>query len=391
MKCSYVKRSLLLLVFGGFCLGLFAQTGLVKGKIKDGNNKVIAGVNLEVLETGTTARSDVAGNYAVRLPAGRVYRIRFTHVAYDTTILEIRVVDGRVHDQPIKMLDRSMGAVEIVGQQDPTSIQGREGNMVLPISIEESLQVPMATSLESLIKGMPGVATNSEFSSQYQVRGGNFDENLVYVNGIEIYRPFLARAGQQEGLGFSNPNMAQGLKFSTGGFGAQYGDRLSSVLDITYRDPKEFRGTVEVGPITNTLHLEGRSRNRKLPDRPGQFSYLLGARQFSTQYLLNTLDTQGEYKPNFLDLQGMFTYTPNMKPKDAKVKYNKAGEAVDTVYAPNERLKLTAFFALTRNRYLFEPDGRETTFGTIQQAFRLRVGFEDQEISTYTTGFQKIP
>ncbi|MEO0472960.1 MAG: TonB-dependent receptor, partial [Bacteroidota bacterium] len=369
------------------CLqGSFAQTGVVKGKVKDPNNLPIRQVRISVDGTSIRGTTDQGGNFRLVMPAGKTYQIRFTHATHQTAVEEIYVADGRVYDRQVKMLIRSIDGVEIIGEKDPTSID-EETMLISPIELDKIVEMPsVAPSLEYFVKGMPGVASNSEFSSQYQVRGGNFDENLVYVNGIEIYRPFLARAGQQEGLGFSNPNMAQGLKFSTGGFSAQYGDRLSSVLDITYRDPKEFRGTIEAGPITNTLHLEGRSRNRKLPDRPGQFSYLIGARQFSTQYLLNTLDTQGEYKPNFLDLQGMFTFTPNMKPKEPKVKFNKEGEAVDTVYAPNERLKLTSFFALTRNRYLFEPDGRETTFGTIQRAFRLRVGFEGQEISTYTTG-----
>ena len=286
----------------------------------------------------------------------------------------------------MKMLPLEGETVEIVGEKDATSIDDRNAMLVSPISLDKVIEMPVAApSLEYYAKFQPGVATTSEFSSQYQVRGGNYDENLVYVNGIEIYRPFLARSGQQEGLGFSNSTMAQGLNFSTGGFGAQYGDKLSSVLDITYRQPQESRATLEAGILTANLHVEGVSKNRKEPDKPGRFTWLMGARRFSLSYLLNSLDQQGDYKPLFLDYQGMFTYTPRSQYYPMKIKERKDGSR-DTVYYANEKLKFTSFFALTRNRYLVEPTALESTFGSIQQAFRIRVAFEGREISAYTTG-----
>ncbi|MEL6673486.1 MAG: TonB-dependent receptor plug domain-containing protein, partial [Bacteroidota bacterium] len=287
-------------------------------------------------------------------------------------------------DRTIKMLPRESEEVEIVGQKDATSISD-DAMLVSPIELDKVIEMPIAApSLEYYAKYQPGVATNSEFSSQYQVRGGNFDENLVYVNGIEIYRPFLARSGQQEGLGFSNASMAQNLQFSTGGFGAQYGDKLSSVLDITYRQPKEFRATVEAGILSTNLHVEGISKNKKEPEKPGKFTYLMGARRFSLAYLLNSLDQVGQYRPLYLDYQGMFTYTPKSQYYPEKIRQKANGE-LDTVYYANEKLKFTTFFALNRNRYQFLPVGQETTIGTVTKAFRLRVAFEGREISAYTT------
>ncbi|MEM6347655.1 MAG: TonB-dependent receptor [Bacteroidota bacterium] len=387
MKIKSILSSLLAMTFLMLLHSVSAQTATVKGKVIDPLNKPIDNVLVKALGTDFSSRSSTNGAYSITLPANnQLYKIEFSHPSFQTTILEIRLVAGRTYDEPIKMLDRSLEEVQILGQQDPTSIQGREGMMVMPISIEQIPEMPLVTSLEAAVKGMPGVATNNEFSSQYQVRGGNFDENLVYVNGIEIYRPFLARSGQQEGLGFSNPNLAQGLQFSSGGFAAQYGDKMSSVLDITYKDPKEFKATAEIGIITNNIHMEGRSKNKKEPDQPGRFTYLMGARRFSASYLLNSLETRGDYRPNFLDYQGMFTYTPKTRAKLPKYKINSEGDTVDVKYYKENTLKLTAFFAVSRNRYEFEPTGRETTFGTIQQAFRLRVAFEGREISTYTTG-----
>lgn len=365
-----------------------AQNGVVKGKVKDPLNDPVNDVNIRVLDHIPEIRTqtDKEGNYRLVLPAGKVYRIQFSHAGYKTSILELEVVDGRTYDRPMKMLIRDVDEVDIVGEKDPTSIDDRDPMLVSPIKMEKVLEMPtVAPSVEAFTKFQPGVATTSEFTSQYQVRGGNYDENLVYVNGIEIYRPFLTRSGQQEGLGFSNPSMAQGLKFSTGGFGAQYGDKLSSVLDITYRKPRDFRGTAEIGIISTNLHAEGVSKNKKDPAKPGKFTWLMGARRFSMSYFLNSLETRGDYRPSFLDYQAMLTYTPKSRNYEPKYKV-KDGDTTDVIYYPNEKLTFTSFFALTRNRYAFEPSGQETTFGTIQQAFRIRVAFEGREISSYTTG-----
>lgn len=374
-------RTTFFLLFSFFLSQVYAQSpGTVKGKVIDPNNRPIQGVKVSVNEEAPRYTTGEDGLYEIKLSPGR-YLIKFSHPTHEAAQLDMNIVSGYVYTEPVKMLELTLDESLITEKkQDPPQVQ------IFPIKAEEILKMPTFNrSVEAAVKFLPGVASNNEFSSQYQVRGGNFDENLVYVNGIEIYRPFLSRNGQQEGLGFSNPDMAQDIKFSTGGFAAQYGDRLSSVLDITYRTPEKFRGTVEAGFLTQSVHAEGTSANKINPDKPGRFTYLLGARRFSTTYLLNSLETRGEYRPEFVDVQSMFTFTPKTGSKETKYK-TRGNDTTRVVYYPQDRLKLTGFLALTRNRYLFEPDGRETTFGTIQQAFRLRTGFEGRETSNYTTG-----
>lgn len=369
-----------------------AQDGTVRGKIKNEINQPVTGVQLEVLNSGGLKRkADNSGNYEIQLPSGSVYKIRFTHPAHDTTILELRVLPGYVHNEPIIMRNRSLSEQVIQGRQAITDFSRMEQMEILPIKPEDAAQIPMATSIERVIANFSGGNSN-EFSSQYRVRGGSFDENLVYVNGIEIYRPFLARNGQQEGLGFTNSSLADEVYFSTGGFGARFGDKMSSVLDVTYRTPNRFRGTAEVGLLTTNLHLEGIIQKKQQEegnyDRPGKFTWLAGARRYSWSYLLNSLETTGDYRPNFLDLQTMFSWRPKLKAskmKGFKVKERKDGR-LDTVYTTLEPVKLTAFVTAARNNYQFTPRSQTTTFGTIQQAFRLRTGFAGQEFTRYTTG-----
>lgn len=384
-----MKRSFLFALISLGFLFAQAQSGVVKGKVKNELNELIPNAKVEVLETEMLPRySDENGEYYLKLRPERVYRIRFSHPTHDTSVLEIRVRPAYVHNEPIILRTLITNELEIVGQQKPTDISAEEQMEIAPVSAEDASKIALVTSAERLVAAVTG-GTNNEFSSQYRVRGGNFDENLVYVNGIEIYRPFLARSGQQEGLGFSNLNMTQEIKFSTGGFSARYGDRLSSVLDVTYRTPKSFRGTVETGLLTNSLHFEGSAigtRNDSTSyKRPGRFTYLIGARQFSFRYVLNSLESSGNYRPNFGDLQALFTYTPPAKKRTFKEKIQDDG-SIDTVYLPLERLKLTSYFALSRNNYLFFPEARVTTFGTVQQAFRLRVAAEGREFTRYTTG-----
>ncbi|MEM6263858.1 MAG: TonB-dependent receptor plug domain-containing protein [Bacteroidota bacterium] len=371
----------------------FGQTAIVKGKVKNELNKLIPGVKIEVLNTDLPFyQSNTSGEYAVRVPTttGKI-RIRFTHSTHDTTVLERLVNDGFTYDETIIMRTRQMNVVVITDERALTDLTSEEQMEVLPIKIEDAYTIPGAVPSVERIAAQVAGGTNNEFSSQYRVRGGNFDENLVYVNGIEIYRPILTRSGQQEGLGFTNANLVQEVKFSTGGFAARYGDRLSSVLDITYRTPEEFKGTAEVGILTTNVHMEGTIRGKEretegdVYEVPGRFTYQFGGRRFSTTYLLNSLETQGEYRPNFYDIQTMFTYRPRAKARNARVIERKNGK-MDTLNFPIDKIKLTSFFVLSRNNYFFEPAARETSFGTIQQAFRLRVGFEGREITSYTTG-----
>lgn len=366
------------------------QNGTLKGKVVDPDNKPISSATVSVLNTNFKTQSDIEGNYSLSLPGGKTYWVQFTHATHQTEVLEIEIKTGFTYDQKIKLVEITLGETVITDRRNPTDLNDPLQMQLLPIKTEDLIKMPSFNrSIEASMRSMPGVASNSEFSSQYRVRGGNFDENLVYVNGIEIYRPLLARSGQQEGLGFSNPDMAEEVLFSTGGFAAQYGDKLSSVLDITYRNPKDFRATIEAGLITTNLHVEGRLGKQRVNNQPKKWSYLIGARRYTLSNLLNTLETQGNYQPLFYDAQGLFTFTPVYRKKAPIVKEKETGLR-DTVYFPNEPLKFSLFTAFTRNRYLFDPESRVSTFGTIQQAFRIRTGFAGQELSAYTTGLAAL-
>lgn len=201
-----------------------------------------------------------------------------------------------------------------------------------------------------------GVSSSNELSSQYRVRGGNFDENLVYVNGQEVYRPFLMHSGQQEGLSFVNPDLVEEVEFSAGGFSASYGDKMSSVLDITYKKPTQTAGSLSAGMLGANGHLEGAAFNQKL-------TWITGARYKTNRYLLGSLDEKGDYRPNFTDVQAYLTYQ----------------------LSPRISFELLGYYSL--NSYEFTPEDRETTFGTIEEIKRLKVFFEGKEADRFQTGY----
>jgi len=211
-------------------------------------------------------------------------------------------------------------------------------------------------SIESVLKTLPGVSFNNELSTQYNVRGGNFDENLVYVNGIEVYRPFLVRSGQQEGLSFVNPNLTQNIDFSAGGFQAKYGDKLSSVLDITYKKPTEFSVSIEASLIDASVTVESISKNKKLKT-------LVGARYYNNSLLVNSKDVDSNYQPNFTDIQAYLSYTFN----------------------DSFTLDFLGSYAL--NNYNFTPISRQTNFGTVLNPLALVVNYQGQEKDSYETIF----
>ncbi|MFM7822692.1 MAG: TonB-dependent receptor plug domain-containing protein, partial [Bacteroidota bacterium] len=232
----------------------------------------------------------------------------------------------------------------------------RDNLTMVPIDPKTISVLPNTTgSFEAVLKTFAGVVSNNELSSQYSVRGGNFDENLVYVNDIEVFRPILVRSGQQEGLSFINPDMVSAVSFSAGGFDAVYGDKLSSVLDVKYKTPNKFGGSAYASLLGGGLHLEGVNKSKNI-------KFLFGARQKSSKYLFNSLETKGEYKPSFSDVQGLFTWSLNQK---------------------ND---LTVLGNYSSNKYQIVPANRQTEFGTINQALRLTMYFEGQEVDQYSSG-----
>ena len=210
-------------------------------------------------------------------------------------------------------------------------------------------------SVESFIATQAGVSSTNELSSTYNVRGGNFDENSVYVNGIEIYRPLLIRAGQQEGLSFINPDMVEGIGFSSGGFEAKYGDKMSSVLDITYRRPTQLEGSVSAGLLGANAYV-GVGKEKK-------WSMTHSLRYKTSRYLLGTLDTHGEYDPSFIDYQTYLTYRLT------------------------EQLEVGFIGNVSRNDYRFRPSDRNTSFGTLEDVKEFKVYFGGQEVDQFLTSF----
>ena len=372
-------------------MGAFAQQqGSIRGKIKNAFNKPVSSVNVRIEGLNIEELSDSAGNFSFFLEAGR-YVLEFSHVSFPNVKEVVTVRPGATELLYVTLKE---GGVEmetqvITDNKDPKDFRDptRAGFELFPIEPRKVVEMPSFKSdIESKLNTMPGVATNNEFSSQYRVRGGNFDENLIYVNDIEIYRPILIRSGQQEGLGFVNANLASDVAFSTGGFAARYGDKMSSALDVKYKEPDKFQGTVEAGIIGQNIHFEGSTKNKEDKNRPGRFSYLVGARRFAPSYILKSLDTDGDYKPQFYDLQGLFTYSPKHKTKGGMRSIERKNGSVDTIYIPSQRIKISAFFNVAYNNYRFVPRGRITQFGTIQSVLRLRVAFEGQEKTTYLTG-----
>ncbi|MBP8669477.1 MAG: carboxypeptidase-like regulatory domain-containing protein, partial [Bacteroidia bacterium] len=277
------------------CYSLNGQdaTARIHGKITGTDRKPLPGVSVGIAGTSLGVISDEHGEYSITVPSNRELSIVFSSIGFEQATVKLILAEGEK-----KQLNRTM-LPSIVPLPNITIIDPRERSGTLikidPKAVEE---IPNPSgNFETILKTIgSGVVSNNELSSEYSVRGGNYDENLVYVNDVEIYRPQLVRSGLQEGLSFINPDLVSGIKFSAGGFDAFYGDKMSSALDIKYKRPTEFAGKITYGLLGGGLSLEGTSKNNR-------FTYLIGARQKSTKYLLGTLDTKGNYKPVFYDVQ----------------------------------------------------------------------------------------
>ncbi len=328
----------------------FAQEALVSGNVRDAANKPLYGVSVAVFGRPFGTSTDEKGNYKLSVPANEDLKIYFTYTGMQNDSGMVRLAPGESREINKKLKSRVVEFSDVIIEE-----QSLKRINITPINPKIVSVIPTPNqSVEDLLKTLPGVASSNELSSSYSVRGGNYDENLVYINDFEVYRPLLVRSGQQEGLSVINPDMVESISFSAGGFEAKYGDKLSSVLDIQYRKPKKFGGSVSASLLGASLTLENRSKNKK-------WYWMTGIRQKSNQYLLNTFDTKGEYKPSFTDLQFL------------------------TGYHFSDKFSLEAFGNYARNRYNLVPETRETNFGTISDAKRFTVYFEGQEIDRYQT------
>lgn len=345
-----LQKTIYTLIAFCFATLVIAQTATVNGTIKDEDGVGIAGVQIAVLEDGSkNTTTDLNGNYSLIVPADKAITISVFNISYDRANKKTTLKPGEIITySPSLKYKNIIDGVNIVYEKN-------RNVELTTIDPKNHFSIPSPTgNLEDLLKTQMGVSSNNELTSGYSVRGGNFDENLVYVNDIEVYRPFLARSGQQEGLSFANPNMVSNLNFSAGGFEARYGDKMSSVLDITYRKPLKFNGTVYGSLLGGGLNVEGVSKNRVL-------AWSLGSRYRSNSYILKGLDTKGEYRPRFYDVQTFLTFTLN--------------EKWSVEYLGN----------IANNQYLVIPSDRETTFGTVNNAVKLSVYFDGREITQYST------
>ncbi|MCA6442317.1 MAG: TonB-dependent receptor plug domain-containing protein [Bacteroidetes bacterium] len=331
-----------------------AQTTSVNGLVKGLDGEPLP--NIIVYEQGNEKNSfetDTTGEYRLTIPANNTVTLVFYSVNFDKYSKQLVTSTKPIYLSPVLNFKNQLTEVEV---QDLSS-RGGSSTYLEPKNFN---QLPTLTgNVEDLIKTQIGVSSNNELSSGYSVRGGNFDENLIYVNDIEVYRPFLVRSGQQEGLSFANPAMVQKINFSSGGFEAKYGDKLSSVLDITYKRPLKTGGSASASFLGGNIQLEGISKNRLV-------AYTIGARYRTLSYILQTFDTKGEYRPNAGDIQSFVTFKVNPK------------------------FSVEWLTNLASNRYLVIPASRQTNFGTAKQALRFTVYFDGQELMSYLTGMTGV-
>ena len=330
---------------------LYAQTTtILRGVVKDTKKQPIEGVNIKFNTLGTT--SDKNGNYSIRIPLNQSITITYSHIAHYSFSKNITATSKNVMRFSPTLTPKTETLKEIIVKNNKKNAAG-----VTKIDVLKAKNIigPNA-GVENVLMTLPGVNNNNELSTQYNVRGGNFDENLVYVNGIEIYRPFLIRSGQQEGLSFINSNMVKNINFSAGGFQAKYGDKLSSVLDITYREAKERAATIDASILGGSVTLEGQFFDKKL-------SAITGIRYRDNSLFVNSKQIETNFKPRFTDVQSFLSY--------------KATDALTLNFLGN--------FSL--NNYNYTPISRRTRFGTVNAPIELTVFYDGQEKNNYLTLF----
>ena len=345
------KQLLTTIIFFSVLTLSFAQNATIKGIILDENNQPIEKVNVKTDNNGTATNTN--GFYIITIPANKEITIEFTHLSHKKVVSTFNLKNGESFEfNPVMSTSIEQIATVIVSGDRRKEVEG-----IITLKSEVIRKIPGANAgVENLLLTLPGVSNNNELSTQYSVRGGNYDENLVYVNGIEVYRPFLVRSGQQEGLSFVNTNLVQNVDFSSGGFQAKYGDKLSSVLDITYKNPYQFEVNADLSLLGGSLSVENLSKDSK-------FSSIVGLRYRDNSLLVNAKETETNFKPTFADAQAYFTYKFSNK------------------------FYLSFLGSASINKYNFEPQTRQTNFGTLSDPVALLVFYDGQEKDRYQTLF----
>lgn len=346
------KRSLLIIILWilqGALLVMAQQTAIVKGSVKDENNEPLAGATVKDLSTGKGLVSGAQGDFQLLVTPNRQISMEISFIGYAKDTIKLLLKPGETNEVTLRLkpLPKLLGEVVIESWYD-------RAEALQQISLRSIDHIPLPSgSVESILTTL-GASSRNEMSSQYSVRGGNYDENLIYVNDIEIYRPLTVKSGQQEGLSFINSALVSSVQFAAGGFDARFGDKMSSVLDIKYKRPVSFAGSASASLLGGSAHVEGSAARAK-------FTHITGVRYKTNQYLLKTMQTKGDFKPNFLDVQTFLTYDPN------------------------KNLEISFLGNLARNTYQVVPRSRETSFGTYQQALNFIVYYEGQEKDRFST------
>ncbi len=350
-----LKHLLISIFFSLFLLPVVAQkkTATVAGRVVDENDQPLSKVTIIILGRQSGQASSDSGTFQIRVPADKAFALVFSYAGYRTEQRNFYLSEGEAERVIIRMEKTSKTLEEVVVSSQP---ERRETGLVR-VNPRNALVIPSTIGgVESLIKIFVG--SNNELTSQYSVRGGNFDENLIYVNDFEVFRPYLVRSGQQEGLSFINPELTGKLSFYTGGFPVRYGDKMSSALDIQYKRPKKFGGSAYLSLLEQGIHLEGSSRNER-------FSYLVGVRNRSNRSLLSSQETQGSYIPTSSDIQALFTYQLN------------------------PRWQLEALGNFSRTTFNFIPEYSQLTSSVFSPLFSANIGvdiyFEGAEKDRYAT------
>lgn len=346
------KRLFLLSTIFILVQSVWAQTFTLSGRVTDEKQAPIEFCSVTCTSQGKMTMTNLDGEFSMQLDAKDSVEVRFSMIGYRTKTRLLKNPRGKQKLLITLAEDASLDEVVVTELRRQTS-QTEE------IKVEQLKQLPSASgnAVEDLVKGQAGVSSHDEMSSQYNVRGGAFDENSVYINGIEIYRPFLVRSGQQEGLSAINPDMVEKIAFSTGGFEAKYGDKMSSALDITYKKPKRFESTLQASLLGTSAYVGMAGKN---------FSWSNGLRYKTTSYLLGSLETKGEYHPEQLDYQTYLSYQPF------------DGWSIDVIGNVNT------------NKYDFTPKDRETSFGTMESVKNFKVYFDGQERDKFNTYFASV-
>lgn len=348
MKTSTLTSLFLFFVTTGT---LLAQNATIKGVILDESNVPLSGVNVTYNVSGTL--TDFNGYYLLEIPSNQDVTITFSHISNKNVQITVNLDPNEDYEfNPVMKTDVEQIATVIIKGRENKRVEG-----ITSITPETIRNIPGANAgVENLLKSLPGVSGNNELSTQYAVRGGNYDENLVYINEVEVYRPFLIRSGQQEGLSFVNTDLTYKVDFSAGGFQAKYGDKMSSVLDITYRKPVQFSASADLSLLGASVSAGGISKN-------GRLSSIIGLRYRDNSLFVNAKETETNYKPTFVDAQTYLSYKFTNK------------------------FELGFLGTISVNNYSYEPLTRQTNFGTLADPIALLVFYEGQEEDRYDTYF----